>query len=134
MKKNDSNYSDNEESIISEEEISDPEMIIAKEEEEEYIMKYHSEGEDDEEDKSESKRKPALLRAAKKPTFNLDPSFNLESNYFYQNLQQNEITEIKQYFTETISLNKIPTEIELDQFFNKYPNIKKGNADKILKL
>ena len=59
-----------------------------------------------------------------------DPDFDVNSNYFYQNLSDNEWNQIKTFLRRAFN-EKVPTETQLKNFFAEYPNIIKGNVEKL---
>ena len=77
-------------------------------------------------------RKPKI-RMKKEIPEPFDMTFNLEENYFYQNLPQTEWDEISKFVENFLKDNKTD-ENELQNFFNSHPNIRKGNADKLLQM
>ena len=119
--------SEEDESLLEEE---DPEMMMEKEREDDYLLN----GEDDEKFKKienqSSTTGKIMLRAAKKIiTPVLDPNFNIDENYFYQELTNNEWDEIKNFILSKETLK----EIDIENFFSSYPKIYKG-SDNINKL
>ena len=90
------------------------------------------ENEDDEEfeissTSSSSKRKKRLVYV----TF--DVKYDYNNNYFYQELKEDELKEIR-IFIEKFLSNKLTNKDELSNFFIKYPNIIKGNAEKVKQI
>ena len=57
-------------------------------------------------------------------------NFDFNSNYFYQELTQKEENEIRNYIEKFLS-EKSTNKEDLINFFSKYPNIVKGNSNKI---
>ena len=119
--------SEEDESLLEEE---DPEMMMEKDREDDYLLN----GEDDEKFKKienqSSTTGKIMLRAAKKIiTPVLDPNFNIDENYFYQELTNNEWDEIKNFILSKETLK----EIDIENFFSSYPKIYKG-SDNINKL
>ena len=57
-------------------------------------------------------------------------NFDYNSNYFYQELTQKEENEIRNYIEKFLS-EKSTNKEDLINFFSKYPNIVKGNSNKI---
>ena len=119
--------SEEDESLLEEE---DPEMMMEKDREDDYLLN----GEDDEKFKKienqTSTTGKIMLRAAKKIiTPVLDPNFNIDENYFYQELTNNEWDEIKNFILSKETLK----EIDIENFFSSYPKIFKG-SDNINKL
>ena len=115
---NKSNSDEEEDSILEEE---DPEMLLEKEREEDYLFN----GEDDEKFNLNKIQNPPsntgkiLLRAAKKIiTSDLDPNYNIDENYFYQELTENEWEEIKSYILSKEELN----EKDIENFFHHIQN------------
>ena len=77
-------------------------------------------------DKKEIKL-PRELKA--KTKCNLDPDFNLDRDYFYQNLTEIEEEEIKVYLKDFFKDDKIRDETEIKDFLGKYPNLRKNKAN-----
>ena len=69
----------------------------------------------------------------KENTEPFDPQFNLNKNYFYQNINTNEWEEISQ-FLEKFLQNDDTDEQALKLFFNSHPNIIKGNVPQLQNL
>ena len=116
-----------EDSNLSEE---DPEMMLEKEREEDYLLR----GEDDENfenkiietSKNITPEGKFILRAAKKLNTNeLDPNYNIDENYFYQSLSNNEWDEISNFLSSPTE----KTEEQLENFFSSYPKISKGSEN-----
>ena len=59
-----------------------------------------------------------------------DPDFDYKSNYFYQNMSQNDWNNIKSFLRKAFT-GQIPSETQLKNFFDEYPNIPKGNVEKL---
>ena len=59
-----------------------------------------------------------------------DPDFNVEKNYFYQNLSDTEWDKIKSFLRRAFT-DQIPTQTQLQNFFDDYPKLKKGNIEKL---
>ena len=66
------------------------------------------------------------------PTELLDPTYDINTNYFYQNLSQKEWDDIKVYIKEFVSGNKTDGEI-LKTYLSQYPKLTKG-GDNVTKL
>ena len=62
-----------------------------------------------------------------------DPDFDYKSNYFYQNIPDSDWDKIKLFLNNCFS-GQIPSETQLKNFFDGYPNIKKGNIEKLQEL
>lgn len=62
-----------------------------------------------------------------------DESYDYNINYFYQELTSDELKEITTFIENFLYKNSTDKN-ELSDFFNKYPKIKKGNAEKIKKI
>ena len=65
------------------------------------------------------------LRSKKKEKFVLDPNFNLEASYFYQDVNKTQWDQIRIFILSYLKENKNDT-ITLNGFFSKFPNLKKG--------
>jgi hypothetical protein len=59
-----------------------------------------------------------------------DPNFDYKSNYFYQNISKNDWDKIKSFLRKAFT-GQIPSETQLRNFFDEYPNIRKGNVEKL---
>ena len=59
-----------------------------------------------------------------------DPNFDAQSNYFYQKLSDNDWIQIKSFLKRAFT-EEIPTEIQLKNFFDEYPKLKRGNIEKL---
>ncbi|MCQ2817061.1 MAG: phospholipase D-like domain-containing protein, partial [archaeon] len=81
----------------------------------------------DKEDEEDSKE--VNLRSGKPKS-----TFNLEEEYFYQDLSKKEISEIKKFMEKVLSNDKVTEEKELKEFFDKYPKIFKGNNEKLMEI
>ena len=66
----------------------------------------------------------------KKKDLIYDPNYDAQSNYFYQKLSDNDWIKIKAFLNKAFT-EEVPTEIQLKNFFDEYPKIKKGNIDKL---
>lgn len=124
----------------------DLETDLAKREEAEFIEHYGEE-EDEEIDAPENKNN-TNLRAKKKRRYNKKSySYNEKSNskenqknkkeieYFFKELSPFEKEEIKNYIENNVTKgNSTPSESEIDEFFKKYPKIKKGNSQQIFEM
>ena len=59
-----------------------------------------------------------------------DPNFDPDKNYFYQKLSDNDWLNIKSFLKRAFT-GEIPTQIQLKNFFDEYPSLKRGNIDKL---
>ena len=59
-----------------------------------------------------------------------DPKFDFNSNYFYQNISDNDWDKIKSFLKKSFS-GQTPSESQLKNFFDEYPKLKKGNVEKL---
>ena len=59
-----------------------------------------------------------------------DPNFDVESNYFYQEIPQSEWNDIESFLYNCFK-GQIPSESYLQNFFSSHPKIKKGNIEKL---
>ena len=59
-----------------------------------------------------------------------DPNYDYKSNYFYQNISKNDWDKIKSFLRKAFT-GQIPSETQLRNFFDEYPNIRKGNVEKL---
>ena len=74
---------------------------------------------------------PAKLNIKKQIPEPFDSTFNLEENYFYTELPNNEWDEITSFLENYLSKDNAD-ESQLKTFFSSHPNIKKGNVDTLL--
>ena len=74
---------------------------------------------------------PTKLTIKKQIPEPFDPTFNLENEYFYKEIESKEWDEITSFLKEYISQNKTD-DAELKSFFNMHPSIRKGNAEKFI--
>ena len=59
-----------------------------------------------------------------------DPNYDYKANYFYQNISKNDWDKIKSFLRKAFT-GQIPSETQLRNFFDEYPNIRKGNVEKL---
>lgn len=76
----------------------------------------------------EKKPKKESIPKVKKEKFLLDPNFSLDASYFYQDLKENEWTDITEFLhnyfsSELASISPLYTA----EFFKKFPNLHKGS-------
>ena len=114
-------------SSLSEE---DPEMMLEKEREDFYLLKSEDNEKDEnkiiETSKNITPEGKFILRAAKKLNTNeLDPNYNIDENYFYQPLSNNEWDEISNFLSSPTTI----TEEQLENFFSSYPKLSKGSEN-----
>ena len=76
------------------------------------------------------KNTPTKLNIKKEIPEPFDMTFNLEDNYFYQIIPENEWDEIITFLEKYLKENNSDEE-QLKTFFNSHPNIKKGNIDSL---
>ena len=62
-----------------------------------------------------------------------DPDYDYKSNYFYQNISENDWDKIKSFLRRSFS-GQTPSETQLRNFFADYPNIQKGNVEKLQEI
>ena len=62
-----------------------------------------------------------------------DPDYDYKSNYFYQNIPDSDWDKIKLFLNNSLS-GQIPSETQLQNFFDGYPKIRKGNIEKLQEL
>ena len=74
---------------------------------------------------------PTKLTIKKQIPEPFDSTFNLENEYFYKEIDNNEWEEIYSFLQTYISENKVNEEL-LKSFFTMHPSIKKGNAELFL--
>lgn len=82
--------------------------------------------------KTKEEKKPKEPKTKEKkvkpPKIILDPNFNIETDYFYQELQEKHWTEIKNFLKEFLtSPSGLISSIE--NFFITHPNLKKGHKN-----
>ena len=86
------------------------------------------------------KEKKPKEKKEKVPKDALDLTYNIEENYFYQNLKKEEFSQIEiffeNYFKNINTYNKTSEFSEVNNFLLKFPNIKKGeeNVNQIKKM
>ena len=78
-------------------------------------------------------KKKVLSNNKKEYTYDL--KFDYKSNYFYQDLPENDWNKIKS-FLKNLFTNKdnIPNDTQLKSFFSGFPNLIKGNIPKLQKI
>ena len=59
-----------------------------------------------------------------------DPNFDLESNYFYQEISESEWDDIKSFLSKCFQGQTL-SESYLQNYFSSHPKIKKGNIEKL---
>lgn len=118
---------------------NDPEISRAKAEEEDYIMSNQDEEntKEKESQKLKSAKKEAKAASAKKDQNPdaLDPTYDINKNYFYQNVPPKEWEEIQTFIQSYISSQKTDEE-SIKTFLSQHPNISKGasNSEKLLTM
>ena len=126
---------------------NDPEMSRAKAEEEDYIMSNQDEEsiKEKEPQKLKSSKKEAPVASVKKdpqpkPKKDqnpdaLDLTYDINKNYFYQNVRPKEWEEIKDFIQSYISAKKTDEE-SIKTFLSQHPNISKGanNSERLLSM
>ena len=137
--------------LVNEEEEQNKDGPTQKERLEKMLNKLNQENEEPEEnnqneENNENQKQNVVLRGVKKvlvkttPTkLNIkkqipepfDTTFDLEQNYFYKDLSENEWNEITTFLEEYLSKNNVD-EAALKTFFDNHQDIKKGNVDTLL--
>ena len=74
---------------------------------------------------------PVKLNVKKQIPEPFDMTFDLEENYFYKDIPQEEWAEITSFLDNYLSKD-VPDEEQIKTFFNSHPNISKGNAEELL--
>ena len=73
----------------------------------------------------ETNQKEIVPKPAKKEKFVLDPNFNLDASYFYQDVTKTQWDQIRVFILNYLKENKADNS-SLKAFFSNYPNLKKG--------
>jgi len=84
---------------------------------------------------TEANSKEKMTKSSRKEKFILDPKFNLEESYFYQDVSKSQWDQIRIFIMNYLKDNKTDNSI-LKDFFQNYPNLKKGehNMNQLRKM
>ena len=77
-----------------------------------------------------SKAKALKKKVIQKKDIIYDPNFDVESNYFYQEISESEWDDIRSFISKCFQ-GQIPSESYLQNYFSSHPKIKKGNVEKL---
>jgi hypothetical protein len=103
-------------------------------------IKNKKENNGDNNDNKDNDKKPKKEKKEKVAKDALDLTYDIDKNYFYQNLNKEELNQLQEYFENYFLNAKAFDEnkeyLELKSFLDKYPNLRKGdfNIDKLNKM